>query len=164
MRGDLKELRDEMSRLGFTQAQQDTLETDVAKAHAAIVKAIDIGASSPSAYALKLFRSPTFAAPPSPPKSNRYALPDPKYSDDGERIWQHYEVDGQWRRGYLDDCLKALEEGREPAARYAPSDDELNRFHEVTGKLDTSPQNLVATPKAALTAWGEMWFGKQVAA
>lgn len=67
-----------MTAAGLTQVQRDTLEADVPKAIAALAKAAEIGATNHGAYALKLFNSPTFAAPTTRPAraTNRSVIRD----------------------------------------------------------------------------------------
>lgn len=158
MTTELEALRTEMSRIGLTQNQQHTFEMDIPKARAAIAAAV--GASNPAAYSVVAFRKATIEHVSKPARANLHGLTDPLYTDDGERIWQWYEVDDIWRRGYLDDCWKALREEREPAARYQPSSEELTELKGLSGRMDMRPDKIRSTAEAALRAWGMLWFGE----
>jgi len=156
---ELEALRSEMSRIGLTSNQQHEFELDIPKARSAIAAAVDAGAFNPAAYSIIAFRKATKEHTPKAQKSNLHGLTDPLYTDDGERIWQWYEVDDIWRRGYLDDCWKALREDREPAARYQPSDDEFTELKGLSGRMDMQPERIRSTAEVALRAWGMLWFG-----
>lgn len=158
MTTELEALRSEMSRIGLTQNQQHTFEMDIPKARAAI--AASLNAPNPAAYSVVAFRNANREQTSKPYKANLHALSDPLYTDDGERIWQWYEVDDIWRRGYLDDCWKALREEREPAARYQPSPEEFTELKGFSGKMDMRPEAIRTTAEAALRAWGMLWFGE----
>jgi len=160
MTTELEALRSEMSRIGLTPNQQHTFEQDIPKARSAIAAAVDSGAFNPAAYSVVAFRKAKAEHTTHAPKSNLHALSDPLYTDDGERIWQWYEVDDVWRRGYLEDCWKALREEREPAARYQPSPEEFNELKGLSAKMDMRPEALRSTAEAALRAWGMLWFGE----
>ena len=154
-----------MSKIGLTPNQRDTFESDVSKAREAIAQAYAADAFNPAAYSVKAFRSLIAEQPARPlPKSNRHGPLDPTHTDDGERIWQWYEVDDIWRRGYLADCFKALKENREPAARYQPSPQELDDLKAIIGELEHEPSTLRMTAEKALSAWGMLWFGEPGAA
>ena len=159
MSSELETLRAEMSRIGLTPNQCREFEQDVSKARAAIKAARDSGTERLAAYSIVAFRKSQKEHTHKAASANLHALTDPHYTDDGERIWQWYEVDDNWRRGYLQDCWKALRECREPAARYQPSDDELTELKEFSGKLDLRPEAIRTTAESALRAWGMLWFG-----
>lgn len=148
-----------MSRIGLTPNQCREFETDIPKARAAIKAARDSGTDRLAAYSIVTFRRAQKEHTPKPATANLHGLSDPHYTDDGERIWQWYEVDDIWRRGYLEDCWKALREDREPAARYQPSDDEFTELKGLSGRMNMAPEALRTTAEAALCAWGMLWFG-----
>ena len=155
---ELAALRAEMDAIAATPVQRQAFETDPPKARAAIAKALAAGARNAAAYAMSVFRQS--AIPIKLPTSNLHGRIDPTRTDDGERIWQWHEVDDSWRRGYLADCWKALEEGREPAARYQPSQLEFSALAALAGELEHEPGTLRTTAEKALRAWGMLWFGE----
>lgn len=159
---ELEALRSDMARIGLTTNQRALFETDIPKARAAI--AASLNAPNPAAYSIVAFRNATKEHTSKPASSNLHSLTDPLYTDDGERIWQWYEVDDNWRRGYLEDCWKALREDREPAARYQPSPAEFTELKGLSGKMDMRPEAIRNTAEAALRAWGMLWFGEEAAA
>jgi len=154
---DLAALRAEMDAIAATPVQRQAFETDPPKARAAIAKALSAGARNAAAYAMSVFRQS--AIPVKLPTSNLHGAIDPTHTDDGDRIWQWHEVDDSWRRGYLADCWKALEEERDPAARYQPSQLELSALAALAGELEHEPSTLRMTAGKALRAWGMLWFG-----
>lgn len=161
MTSELESLRAEMASIGLTPNQRETFEADVPKARAAIAKALAADAFNPAAYSVKAFRTLVTEISARPlPKANRHGVIDPTHTDDGERIWQWYEVDDVWRRGYLADCWKALRDEREPAARYQPSPQEYDDLKAIIGELEHEPATLRMTAEKALQAWGMLWFGE----
>ena len=159
MTAELEALRSEMSRIGLTPNQQHEFELDIPKARASIAAAVGAGAYNPASYSIVAFRKATKEHTTKAPKTNLHGLTDPHYTDDGERIWQWYEVDDIWRKGYHSDCWNALREEREPGARYQPSPEELTELKGLSGKLDLKPEAIRTTAEAALRAWGMLWFG-----
>lgn len=150
-----------MNSIGLTPNQQQSFEVDVPKARAAIAKAFAIDAFNKASYSITVFRKSVAESPAHPlPKANRHGVIDPTHTDDGERIWQWYEVDDNWRRGYLADCWKAFREDREPAARYQPSPSEYDDLKAIVGELEHDPFTLRMTAEKALQAWGMLWFGE----
>jgi len=160
---DLESLQLELRELGATHLQRELFELDVPRARAAIAEAAKRGAGNPLSYAVTLFHSDGFQpeAKSKPRPVNVHGAEDPTRTDDGERIWQANEVDADWRRGYLLDCWTAFVEGREPAARYAPSDEEYEAVKALHApRLPISvlnPTELSANAERALRAWAEVW-------
>jgi hypothetical protein len=153
----------ELAELGATSVQRESLRGDVARARAAIAQAYDRGAGNPLAYALSLYRSEAFQpeAKAKPRAVNQHGRDDPTRTDEGERIWQWHEVDDSWRKGYLLDCWQAFQEGREPAARYQPSEAEFDAVKDLHApRLPISvlnPTALHTNAERALRAWAEVW-------
>lgn len=156
---DLESLELEMTELGATPSQRATLKTNPARARIAIARAAVVGAKAPIAYAMRLFTSESFLpdGDSKPSGVNLRGRVDPTRDDDGERIWQPHEVSPEWRRGYLRECWKALQDGREPVARYAPSDVELAALGVVTVPEEVSPEFLHGLSERALRAWAQVW-------
>lgn len=156
-------LKIELRELAATPLQRAVLERDVPRARAAIAEAIKRGAGQPIQYALSLFNSERFQPEPAqrPKPVNRHARSDPTRTDEGERIWQADEVDEVWRHGYLGDCIQAYLEGRDPAARYLPSDEEcvlwFAAMKERMPALRLDPSGIHWTAAHALGAWAEVW-------
>lgn len=156
-------LRIELRELGATQEQRDVLEVDPLRARAAIAQARKAGAEVPVSYALSLYRSATWE--PDAPRRHRlvnlHGAIDPTRTDDGERVWQADEVDTTWRKGYLEDCSRALSEGRDPAERYLPSAEEFDQWSDVMGVVgppgNMSPENLTDSAGRALLGWAIVW-------
>lgn len=161
MSSELEALRIDMAHVGADQLQRKLLEADIPVARAAIAMALERNVRNPIAYAMSVFRGETHhVAAKSKPAINRHGITDPTHTDEGERIWQWYEVDDGWRRGYLADCWKALREEREPAARYQPSPQEYDDLKAIIGELEHEPATLRMTAEKALQAWGMLWFGE----
>ena len=161
-------LKIEMRELGATVLQRQVLERDVPRARAAIAEAIKRGAGRPIVYALSLFNSPSFQtehrARPKP--VNLHGPEDPRYTDDGERIWQWYEVDDEWRHSYLEETIRALHEHRPltevgDLPRYQFSDEELQAWAKAMRRqgavLRLDPSSIRHTAERALDAWSEVW-------
>lgn len=156
-------LRIELREIGASSMQRGLLEANVDRARAAIAQAYERGAGNVASYAVSLFKSETFM-PDSrrrSPLMNVHGKADPTRTDEGERIWQADEVDDVWRRGYLADCIAALDEGRDPAALYAPSPEELDAWVAAMKVrmpvLLLDPARIRHTAVNALDAWAEVW-------
>jgi NADPH-dependent 2,4-dienoyl-CoA reductase/sulfur reductase-like enzyme len=160
---DLESLQLELTELGASHLQRELFEVDVGRARAAIAEAANRGAGNPLSYAVSLFRSEGFQpeAKRKPKPVNAHGRTDPSRTDDGERIWQSHEVDSGWLRGYLADCIEAMQDGRDPAARYAPSDEEMQAWVEAMKRrvpvLMLDPLRIWHTASHALDAWAEVW-------
>jgi hypothetical protein len=160
---DLESLQLELTELGASHLQRELFEMDVGRARAAIAEATNRGAGNPLSYAVSLFRSEGFQreAKRKPRPINVHGRTDPTRTDEGERIWQAHEVDSGWRRGYLADCIGAMQDGRDPAARYAPADEEMRAWVEAMKRrvpvLRLDPLRIRHTAVHALDAWAEVW-------
>ncbi len=166
MDSDLRSLRLELGELGASFLQRTHFETDAPRARAALAEAIQRGAGNPLSYAISIFNSESFhAGPPrKSPAVNRHGRQDPRFTDDGERIWHANEVSDEWRQGHLLDCWQAFCEKRDPLARYQPSDEEFASWSAVMRRggdyLPISvlnPSKLHTTAERALRAWAELW-------
>lgn len=154
----MEALRIELTELRASMLQRQVFEQNVDRARAAIAQAYERGAGNPLSYAMSLFRSETFLAEkaPRPKPVNAHAKADPTRTDEGERVWQADAVDETWRRGYLADCIDALMEGREPAARYRPSDDEFTLLTAVAVE-QTATEVALTDAARALAGWAIVW-------
>lgn len=156
---ELENLRRELRDLGATRLQFELFESNPSRARASIAQALRQEATNELAYAIALFRSDNFQ--PDPKRlvrpQNQHVAPDPRYTDDGERIWQAHEVDDGWRRDYLRDCIEAFLDGRDPLSRYEASEDEMTLWSDAMRKRTTNIRFDALTTAQALSAWAEVW-------